>query len=67
MSTQCLSLSLRESPENLYIDWLICDTLIDDPFFKSNDKYMGHNNQDLDLFQRQFLFGLYECCSRKTK
>ena len=32
---------------------------------KCNDKYMGHNNQDLDLFQRQFLIGLYECSSRK--
>ena len=34
-------------------------------FVKSNDEYMGHNNQDFDLFQRQFLIGLYECSSRK--
>ena len=28
---------------------------------------MGHNNQDFDLFQRQFLIGLYESSSRKTQ
>ena len=33
----------------------------------SDDYYFGNNNQDIDLFQRQFLIGLYECSSRKTK
>ena len=28
---------------------------------------MGHNNQDFDIFQRQFLIGLYEFSSRKIK
>ena len=36
-------------------------------FVKSNDKYMGHNYQDFDIFQRQFLIGLYVCSSRKIK
>ena len=39
--------------------WLFFKT-----FVKSNDKYMSHNNQDFDLFQIQFLIGLYECSSR---
>ena len=34
---------------------------------KSNDKYMSHYNQDFDLFQKQFLIGLYECSSRKNQ
>ena len=49
----CICLILKV-PKATIIIWII----IIKTFVKSNDKYMDHNNQDFNLFQRQFLIVL---------